>query len=197
MRTTECWEVPRSVVRRVPTEFGADNEPVRFMAGDRDPFLHTPGSSGVLHVGERVVLEGATFEGRVFSMVYATILFVGDDGFVKVSIGERWNVREGMLAPAHEVTDSDFLHPRTMREAPWGTHSSSKGPAACVAACLPSEEPAEPSEAAGAPTSSWGSYLVFAPDSGTNDWIRTGPSESQESVVVDDPAGFGAEGGGG
>ena len=160
VRTTECWEVPRSVVRRVPTEFGAENEPVRFMAGTEDPFLHTPGSSGELHVGERVVLEGVTFSGRVFSMVYGTLLFIGDDGFVKVRIREQWNVRMVMLTPAPEITDPEHLHPRTMREAPWG--------AAKVAAYLPGEEPAGLLEAAGAPTRAWGSYLVFTPDSGVN-----------------------------
>ena len=37
----ELWEVPRSVIRRVATEFRADNVPVRFMAGTQDPYLHT------------------------------------------------------------------------------------------------------------------------------------------------------------
>ena len=131
----------------------------------------------VLHVGERVVLEGATFPGApgAFCMVYGTILSIGDDGFVRVRIGERWNVREGMLTPAHEIKDSDFLHPRTMREAPWGIQSPNAGPAAKVAAYLPGAEPAGLPEAAGAPTGAWGSYLVFTTDSGDS-WIRARPA---------------------
>ena len=55
----EMWEVPRSVLRRAPTDFRGENVPIRNMVGDRDPFLHTPGSSGALRAGEQVVLEGA------------------------------------------------------------------------------------------------------------------------------------------
>ena len=177
VRTTECWEVLRSVLRRVPTEFGAENEPVRFMAGTEDPFLHTPGSHGALHVGERVVLEGATFPGApgAFCMVYGTILSIGDDGFVRVRIGERWNVRNNMLTPAPEITDPGHLHPRTTREAPWGVQNPNAGPAAKVAAYLPGAEPAGLPEAAGAQTRAWGSYLVFTPESGDS-WIRACPT---------------------